>query len=49
MAEVEEPELPEEELEPVSKILKEEMEGAADFSLPLTVEMKWGASLYETK
>ena len=42
-------ELPEEELEPVSKILKEEMEGAADFSLPLTVEMKWGASLYETK
>lgn len=42
-------EVPEEEIVPVSKLLQEEMEQAVDFSLPLTVEMKWGASLFETK
>ncbi len=42
-------EVPESEVEPVSRILQEEMEGAVSFSLPLTVEMKWGNSLFETK
>ncbi len=42
-------EVPESEVEAVGRILKEEMEGAVSFSLPLTVEMKWGNSLFETK
>lgn len=42
-------EVPKEEIEPVSHLLQEEMEQAAQFSLPLTVEMKWGTSLFDTK
>jgi len=42
-------EVPEAEVESVSRILQEEMEGAVSFSLPLTVEMKHGNSLFETK
>ncbi len=42
-------EVPQSEVEAVSRMLQEEMEGAVSFSLPLTVEMKWGNSLFETK
>lgn len=42
-------EVPKEEIQPVSRILQQEMEQAVQLSLPLTVEMKWGASLFETK
>ncbi len=37
------------ELSEVSEILKYEMENAVNFSLPLTVEMNSGNSLYDTK
>ncbi len=42
-------EVPIEEAEAVGTILQEEMEQAVTFSLPLTVEMKQGNSLFETK
>ena len=42
-------ECPEEEAEQVAGILSEEMTGAAELSVPLPVEAKWGKSWYETK
>ena len=42
-------ELPEEELQAARKILREEMEGAAQLSVPLVVEMSEGKSWYDAK
>ena len=42
-------ECPEEEAERVAGILSEEMTGAAELSVPLPVEAKWGKSWDETK
>ena len=42
-------ECPEEEAETVSKLLREEMEHAADFSVPLTVDTHTGRSWYDAK
>ena len=42
-------ECPEDEADEVSKLLCEEMENAADFSVPLTVEAHTGKSWYEAK
>lgn len=42
-------EVPIDEIEEVSCILRREMEEAAGFSLPLTVEMNQGHSLFDTK
>ena len=37
------------ELSSVTEILRSEMENVVDFSVPLTVDIHSGASLYETK
>ncbi|MEE0955014.1 MAG: DNA polymerase I [Eubacterium sp.] len=42
-------EVPKEELEPVSKLLKEEMTGAASLKVALEVEMNTGTDWYEAK
>ena len=42
-------ECPEEEAEQTAKILSEEMSGAAELSVPLPVEAKWGKSWYDAK
>ena len=42
-------EAPEDERETVERILKEEMESAVTFSVPLTVEVKSGKTWYDTK
>ena len=42
-------ECPEEEAERAAAILTEEMTGAADLSVPLPVEAKWGKSWYDAK
>ena len=42
-------ECPEEEAERTAAILAEEMTGAADLSVPLPVEAKWGKSWYDAK
>ena len=38
-----------EELEVVSRILEEEMRGAADLAVPLEVDMHTGSNWYEAK
>ena len=42
-------ECPEAEAEAVARVLREEMEGAADLSVPLTAEAGWGKTWYEAK
>lgn len=42
-------ECPEEERETVAALLTREMEGAAKFTVPLTVEVKWGKTWHEAK
>ena len=42
-------EVPRDELSEVSEMLKYEMEHVVDFSVPLTVDIHSGASLFETK
>ena len=42
-------ETPESERETVERILREEMESAVDFSVPLTVEVKSGKTWFDTK
>ena len=42
-------ECPEAEAETVARVLREEMESAADLSVPLTAEAGWGKTWYEAK
>ncbi len=42
-------ECPEAEAETVARVLREEMEGAAELSVPLTAEAGWGKTWYEAK
>ncbi|HEX9940579.1 MAG TPA: DNA polymerase I [Thermoanaerobaculia bacterium] len=42
-------EVPEEQAEPVARIVKAEMEGVADLKVPLVVDTGWGGSWYEAK
>jgi DNA polymerase-1 len=42
-------EVPEEQVEAVSAIVKAEMEGVADLKVPLVADAGWGKSWYEAK
>ncbi|MCB9377850.1 MAG: DNA polymerase I [Holophagales bacterium] len=42
-------EVPAEEVEAISRLVREEMEGVADLDVPLVAEAGWGATWYEAK
>ena len=42
-------EVPEGQVEPVAKLVKEEMEGVAELKVPLVVDTGWGKSWYDAK
>ena len=42
-------EVPEDQVEAVAKLVRDEMEGVADLAVPLVVDVGWGKSWYEAK